>query len=150
MGWFGFIVTQALFLAVAAAVVYVIFNIIYHIADTAKGCAVISFIVNLIMLSALFTMKQGPNYEFGKGYQAGTTGFIVMAGIAFVFATCTLFVNSNMGDDLGAGIGEAAGSAITLMSVAATILCFAKTWWPLYIIVIIALLVSVVVWLQAD
>ncbi len=150
MGFFGFAITDAFVLAVACAILYVIYNLVYHAAYTGKGIAVVSFIVNAIMLIALISSSKniGDIYEFGEGFKTGTVGLMAAVGIGLAFALSAFFVSTNEGDDMGAGIGEAAGSTITLATVATIIQCFAKTLWPMYVLVIIGLLACIITWLR--
>lgn len=150
MGWFGFIITDAVILAVVCAVLYVIYNIIYHAAYTGRGIAVVSFIINAFMLIGLISSSKDVKtiYEFGEGFHTSTVGMMAAAGIALAFALVAFFVSTNEGDDLGAGISESIGSSVILASVATVLQIFAKSYWPLYILVIIGLLVCVITWLK--
>ena len=148
MGWFGFLITNAVIIAVASAVIYVIYNLIYHAAYTGRGIAVVSFIFNIFMLIGLISGSGKPAYEFGEGYQTSTVGIMAATSIVLAFALCAFFVSTNGGDDLGAGISETIGSTIILSSVAAVIQVFAKTFWPMYVLVIIGLLACIITWLR--
>lgn len=148
MGWFGFLITNAVIIAVASAVIYVIYNLIYHAAYTGRGIAVVSFIFNIFMLIGLISGSGKPAYEFGEGYQTSTVGIMAATSIVLAFALCAFFVSTNEGDDLGAGISETIGSTIILSSVAAVIQVFAKTFWPMYVLVIIGLLACIITWLR--
>ena len=148
MGWFGFLITNAVIIAVASAVIYVIYNLIYHAAYTGRGIAVVSFIFNIFMLIGLISSSGKPAYEFGEGYQTSTVGIMAATSIVLAFALCAFFVSTNGGDDLGAGISETIGSTIILSSVAAVIQVFAKTFWPMYVLVIIGLLACIITWLR--
>ncbi len=150
MGFFGFAITDAIVLAVVCAVLYVIYNLVYHAAYTGRGIAVVSFIVNAIMLIALIFSGRsaGTIYEFGEGFSTGTVGLMAAVGISLAFALSAFFVSTNEGDDMGAGIGEAAGSTITLATVATILQCFAKTLWPMYILLIIGLLACIITWIK--
>ncbi|MBQ3589397.1 MAG: hypothetical protein II980_03000 [Clostridia bacterium] len=150
MGWFLFIITNAIILAVVCAVLYVIYNIIFNAASTGRGIAVVSFALNVFMLIGLISSGKNEKtiYEFGEGFASGAVGIMAATGIALAFALVAFFVSNNDGDDLGAGISESIGSAVILSSVAAVIQIFAKSYWPLYVLVIIGLLVCVITWLK--
>lgn len=147
MGWFGFIITDAVILAVICAVLYVIYNIIYHAVDTGKGIAVVSFIINVIALIVLISNDQAPQITDGS-FETGTVGVMAFSTIAVATAAVALFVTTNDGDDMGAGISESIGSSVILSAVATIIQCFAESFWPMIVIVIIGILTCVLAWIK--
>ena len=149
MGWFGFLIVNALIIAVATAVVYIIYNIIYKIADTIRGCAVISFILNVFAIIMFIVDKSKPSIVDGR-LSNSMVAILAVTGIALALSAVCLFVHSNDGDDVFAGIGASAGSAIAVMTVASIIQFFAKSYWPVYVVMILSIGVCVLTWLQND
>lgn len=149
MGWFGLIITSAILLAVVCAVLYVIYNIIYHAAYTSKGIAVVSFIVNVLLIIIIATDTNGPVINDGE-FLTSTVGVIAAAGIGLAFATVAFFVGANDGDDMGAGISESVGSTVILTSVAIILQCFADTFWPLFVLLGIGIVLCFLAWVKGD
>ena len=143
MGWFLLIITNILTLAITITIVSLIFNLIYKIGNSAKVNSVISFIVSLVMFIILLCMKEGPEFYEGE-FQAGSTGTIGITSIALSFPMANMMVANHDGDDVFPGIGQSIFSLGGLTTIAIIILCFAETYWPLYVLCGIGVLTSVI------
>ena len=145
MGWFGFLLTNLVVTAIACAIAYLIFHLIYNISFSNKACAIIAFILNAIALITLFGDKPG----FANGqYAIGTVGTIVVVSIAFSFGLSALMVGANGGEDMGEGMAITIPATLFVVTVAAILQIFAKTYWPMYVLSIGALLLCTLSWFQ--
>jgi hypothetical protein len=143
MGWFGVIGTSILFCAICIFVVYLIFNLIYKIADSCKVNSVIAFIVSIIMFIVLLTDKNGPQVRDGE-FATSTTGVIAAAAFVLAFPMSNLMVLSHDGDEVFSGIGQAIFSCGGFLLISVIILCFSDTYWPLIVLTGAGALFSVI------
>ena len=145
MGWFGFLLTNLVVTAIACAIAYLIFHLIFNISFSNKACAIIAFILNAIALIMLFGDK--PGFSDGK-YALSTVGTIVVVSVALAFAVSALMVGAHGGEDMGDGMAITVTATLFVVTVAAILQIFAKTYWPMYVLSIGALLISALSWFQ--
>lgn len=133
MNWFLLIIVTAIFTLAACAIIAIIFNIIFKIADSPKVNSVISFIICLIMFIVTLTYKGGPQIDGGEFY-TGTTGIIGATAVVLSFPVVNLMVSSNDGDEFFSTVGSSVSVVSTSMAISIIILCFSQTYWPLAVL----------------